>query len=96
MVSDTGDGMTKSEIQKALRPFEQVDSSLARKHEGTGLGLPLAKKLAEAHNCTFEIKSTKNKGTTVTVVFPAERLISEVPTKRGPNFRPSNSIHGQS
>jgi signal transduction histidine kinase len=73
-VADTGIGMTKGEIALALEPFRQVDSDLARKYEGTGLGLPLARALVEMHGGRLEIVSTPGVGTTVTVLFPAIRL----------------------
>ncbi|WP_085904537.1 ATP-binding protein [Kiloniella majae] len=71
-VIDTGIGMSSSEIPKALAPFGQVDSSLSRKHEGTGLGLPLSKRLTELHGAQFLIESEPNVGTSVTLVFPIE------------------------
>ncbi|MEO5336291.1 MAG: ATP-binding protein [Magnetospirillum sp. WYHS-4] len=69
-VVDTGIGMTESEVAVALRPFGQVDSQLARKYEGTGLGLPLAKSLVELHGGSLTVISRKNVGTTVTVRLP--------------------------
>ena len=74
-VTDTGIGMTEEEITKAMQPFGQVDTSLSRKYEGTGLGLPVTKGLVEAHGGTLEISSEPDKGTTVTIRFPAERVI---------------------
>jgi signal transduction histidine kinase len=68
--------MTPMEIKKALSPFGQVDSSLARKHEGTGLGLPLARSMTEVHGGTFSIESEEGKGTTATVTMPAERVLA--------------------
>jgi signal transduction histidine kinase len=64
-VRDTGLGMTTDEIEIALEPFGQVDARLAREHEGTGLGLPLARRLAELHGGTLHIDSEKGRGTTV-------------------------------
>jgi signal transduction histidine kinase len=75
VVSDTGIGMTKDEIELALQPFRQIDSSLARKHEGTGLGLPLVKALAELHGGALAISSTPRRGTEAVVAFPAWRVI---------------------
>jgi two-component system cell cycle sensor histidine kinase PleC len=69
-VRDTGIGMKPSDIPKALEPFQQVDSSVARKYGGTGLGLPLSKMLVELHRGTFEIESAPGQGTTVTVTLP--------------------------
>jgi signal transduction histidine kinase len=73
-VADTGIGIAAEDISKALAPFGQVDSSLSRKHNGTGLGLPLSKALAEAHGGTLVLASQIGKGTEVTVTFPASRL----------------------
>jgi signal transduction histidine kinase len=47
VVADTGIGMRREDIPVALEPFRQVDSSLSRRYEGTGLGLPLSRALAE-------------------------------------------------
>jgi len=77
-VQDTGTGMTASEIEIALELFGQVDAGLARRHEGTGLGLPLARKLAELHGGSLTIESEKGRGTTVTVVLPATRMVPAV------------------
>jgi hypothetical protein len=52
-----------------------VDGSLERKYEGTGLGLPLSKKLVELHGGRLELESEVGVGTKVTVAFPADRLI---------------------
>jgi signal transduction histidine kinase len=70
VVADQGIGMSGDEIVVAVEPFRQVDGSLARRHEGTGLGLPLAKRLTELHGGTFAIASTKDHGTTVRVTLP--------------------------
>jgi signal transduction histidine kinase len=72
-VADTGIGMAPEDIPRALQPFGQIDNSLARPHGGTGLGLPLAQRLIELHGGTMSIDSELGKGTTVTVVLPAER-----------------------
>ena len=73
-VSDTGIGMAPEDIPKVMEPFVQVDGVLNRKYEGTGLGLPLASRLAEMHGADFELKSEEGVGTTVTIRFPAERM----------------------
>ncbi len=74
-VTDTGIGMDDAGIEKAMDKFGQVDSSLSRTHEGTGLGLPLTKSLIEIHGGTIEIISKLGEGTKVEVRFPAERVI---------------------
>ena len=73
-VTDTGIGIAAADIPRALAPFGQVDTRLSRKFEGTGLGLPLAKSLAELHGGSFHLASEPEIGTTVTVSFPAERV----------------------
>jgi len=74
-VSDTGIGMDDDGILVALRKFGQVDGSMTRDQEGSGLGLPLTKGLIAAHGGSMEITSAPGHGTTVTVIFPAERMI---------------------
>jgi signal transduction histidine kinase len=76
IIADTGIGLAPEEIPLALQPFRQIDNSLSRAHQGTGLGLPLAKALAELHDGTLEIVSEPGLGTTVTVTFPAERTVA--------------------
>ena len=73
-VSDTGIGMSADEIVVALEPFGQVDAGLSREHGGTGLGLPLVKKLLDMHDAQLEIESTPGQGTTVRAIFPALRI----------------------
>jgi PAS domain S-box-containing protein len=75
-IADTGIGMSKQDIHKAIAPFEQADSNYASRHEGTGLGLYLCNNLVKLHGGTLDIKSTLKKGTSVTVHFPADRIIA--------------------
>jgi signal transduction histidine kinase/HAMP domain-containing protein len=67
---DSGIGMSADDITVALTPFGQVDNRLARRYEGTGLGLPLAKELVELHRGTLTIDSEPGFGTTISVVLP--------------------------
>lgn len=76
-VVDTGIGIMPEDIPKILRPFEQVDSSLSRLHEGTGLGLPLTKSLVELHGGELRLQSTPGEGTAVIVVIPKTRVCEE-------------------
>ena len=76
-VADTGIGISAEDIPRALERFGQVDDSLGRKYEGTGLGLPLSKALMELHGGTLELQSALGVGTTVTVTFPGERLMRD-------------------
>jgi signal transduction histidine kinase len=74
-VIDTGIGIALEDIPKALSPFQQIDNKLNRKYQGTGLGLPLAKTLMEMHGGSLDLQSQVGVGTTVTVRFPAERIV---------------------
>ncbi len=72
--ADNGIGMSPDQIPIALEPFGQVDGRLNRRHEGTGLGLPLCCRFAEAHGGSLTIESALGEGTSVTVRFPPERV----------------------
>ncbi len=76
VVADTGRGMTPEEIPIAMSLFGQVDDSLTRQYEGSGLGLPLAKLLTELHGGSLVIESTPGQGTIVRVLLPKDRVIS--------------------
>ncbi len=77
-VSDTGIGMSASDIAVALSPFGQIDSELARKHQGTGLGLPITRSLVRLHGGDITIESAPGKGTTIAAHFPADRVVAAV------------------
>src|SRR5947207_2050385 len=72
-VVDHGIGMNAEEVRLAMTRFGQVASAWTRKHDGTGLGLPLAIGLAELHGGILTVRSTKGVGTAVTVAFPRDR-----------------------
>ena len=74
-IKDTGIGMNEAEVQTALEPFRQIQTSRAQ--GGTGLGLPLTKALVEANRASFTIRSKKNEGTLVEVSFPSTRVLAE-------------------
>ena len=74
-IRDTGLGMTDSEVQTALEPFGQVQTS--RQTTGTGLGLPLTKALVEANRANFTIKSRKGEGTLIEIAFPPSRIMAD-------------------
>jgi len=74
-VKDTGIGMSVDEIQVALTPFGQIANPMTRTQDGTGLGLPLAKTLAELHGGVLDIASKPGGGTAVTVILPARRRV---------------------
>jgi signal transduction histidine kinase len=77
-VIDSGIGIAKADIAIALTPFGQIESALSRKHQGTGLGLPLTKALVELHGGTLELQSEVGIGTTVTVTFPSARTVTRL------------------
>src|SRR6185312_4917121 len=74
-VEDTGIGIAAEDIETALRPFGQIDSRLARKYQGTGLGLPLAQSMAELHGGRLELRSLPGEGTTATLWLPPARVL---------------------
>jgi signal transduction histidine kinase len=72
-VRDTGVGMSKEEIGRALLAFGQIENRMTARHKGTGLGLPLAKAMMELHGGRLDITSAPG-GTTVLLTFPAARI----------------------
>ncbi len=70
-VKDRGIGMDPNAIERAFVPFTQLDDSLSRQFEGSGLGLSLARLLVELHDGRIEIDSAPNVGTTATIILPA-------------------------
>ena len=74
VVRDTGIGMSGEDIEIVLQPFGQVESAHTRSHDGTGLGLPITKSLAEMHGGSMTVESEVGKGTVITVRFPAARI----------------------
>lgn len=75
-VRDTGVGMTRAEIEQALKPFKQISTLKRARGDGTGLGLPLTKALVEANRARFVINSTPGEGTMVEIVFPSTRVLA--------------------
>jgi two-component system, cell cycle sensor histidine kinase PleC len=70
IVTDTGPGMTQQEVATAMRPFGQVESGFSKRHEGTGLGLPIAHALTQLHGGELTVTSAKGAGTRVTALIP--------------------------
>jgi signal transduction histidine kinase len=75
-VADTGIGIAPEDLSRVLEPFVQVDSSLNRRHQGTGLGLPRGQGDHGAASRTTELQSTVGAGTAATITFPPERAVS--------------------
>jgi signal transduction histidine kinase len=63
-VEDNGKGITEEEAEKAFHPF------FSTKAQGTGLGLPIAKRIVESHHGRLSLESTPGKGTRVRIVLP--------------------------
>ena len=74
-ITDNGIGIPKNKISTLFKPFSQVENIMTRKHEGSGLGLALVKKLIELHQGSVKIKSEEGKGTKIILIFPSERVI---------------------
>ena len=72
-VADTGIGIAPEDMEKVMAPFGQVDSTLARRYEGTGLGMSLSKSLIELHGGSMVIESVVDAGTKITVRLPANQ-----------------------
>jgi len=75
-VADTGIGISPEDMARAFETFGQIDSMIARHHQGAGLGLPLARQLAELHGGTLELASEVSVGTTATIILPISRVLA--------------------
>ena len=74
-VADQGIGIDAADLERVMRPFEQVEHTYARRNGGTGLGLPLAAKLMELLGGQLSLKSTLGSGTTATLSLPYGRVV---------------------
>lgn len=74
-IADTGIGIAPEDVHVALSQFGQIDNAFNRRHEGTGLGLPLTKALVEMHGGTLDLQSEVGVGTTIAIRLPAWRLV---------------------
>jgi len=78
-ITDTGIGMSPEELLIAMEPFGQIQRRRRGRIEGTGLGLPIARRIAEMHGGTLELESTPGKGTTARLLLPATRIAPPAP-----------------
>lgn len=74
-VIDTGIGIAEQDLERVFQPFVQLDSSLSRRYQGSGLGLFLSRALAQAHGGSLHLESTPGQGTTAVLRLPASRVI---------------------
>jgi PAS domain S-box-containing protein len=93
-IADNGIGMPQEQLEKVLKPFQQADASLARKYEGVGLGLSLASGLMQLHDGSLAIASAPDAGTTVTIRFPATRVLAVADVREGASILQGRSAGG--
>jgi PAS domain S-box-containing protein len=86
-VTDTGIGIAAADLPRVLEPFAQIDHGLNRRHEGTGLGLPLTRRLIELHGGVLRLESELGIGTAVTVWLPQARIRPAPATVTATNVR---------
>lgn len=84
-VRNIGVGISEADLPMVLEPFGQVDNAFNRTGGGTGLGLPLTKKLVELHGGVFVIESVSDQGTVVRVILSPDRVVSLPATPRSAN-----------
>ena len=80
-VSDTGIGMDEEEVERAFEPFTQLASDENKRRKGTGLGLPLSRRIMELHDGTLHLTSRPGQGTDAVATFPRARVLDSSDTK---------------
>jgi PAS domain S-box-containing protein len=94
-VTDSGIGISPEELEHLFKPFSQIDASLARKFEGTGLGLAMVKLLSELHGGTVAVESVVSEGTCFTVWLPLRAESQDALTSvRAPATSPVDAVPG--
>ncbi|GGB55568.1 hypothetical protein GCM10011505_40710 [Tistrella bauzanensis] len=78
IVADTGIGIAAEQIERVQQPFVQIDSSLTRRYEGAGLGLPLARRFIEAHDGHLVLTSVPGMGTEARIWLPLASIQAEI------------------
>jgi signal transduction histidine kinase len=82
IVQDYGVGIPKDRIKEAMEPFGQIhDPTRSSGQQGTGLGLPLTKAMAELHQGRLYLESDTGQGAKITITFPADRVRPQLPVK---------------
>ena len=75
-VQDSGVGIPKSELPKVMQKYMQVSNEQNKHQQGTGLGIPVTKSLIELHQGQLDLQSEEGVGTTISAIFPSERLVT--------------------
>ena len=89
-VEDTGPGIAPEDIERLFVEFQQLDAGTAKEHSGTGLGLALTRRLAEAQGGSVGVRSTLGKGSAFHVVLPRRRPVAAAQ----PQFQPRPAAPG--
>ncbi len=92
-VIDTGIGIAQADMHKLFKEFSQVDGSLSRRHEGTGLGLALSKKLVEMHGGTINVESQPGKGSRFYFSIPVQPTVNSGPQKAETDQTKTTPVH---
>jgi signal transduction histidine kinase len=77
-VQDTGIGIALEDQERILHAFEQADLSYARQHQGTGLGLPLSRRIVELHGGRLWLQSTQGQGSTFSFSLPLYSIAESI------------------
>lgn len=91
-VIDTGIGISSTDLAKLFQPFTQIDSSLNRKHMGTGLGLAMVQQIAELHGGWVKVDSQPNQGSCFTVALPYHPPIASIITQNDASPSPASCL----
>jgi len=83
-VTDSGIGIAAEDLEHLFKPFSQIDSGLARRFDGTGLGLAMVKLLADLHGGSVAVDSEVDVGSRFTVWLPLRRMEAESPAPPAP------------
>ena len=84
VVEDDGPGIAATDLLRVMEPFQRVDNPNTRHIQGTGLGLPIVKRLIELHGGTFTLDSTSGRGTRARIHLPASSVVPELPELAAP------------
>jgi signal transduction histidine kinase len=78
-ITDTGIGIAPDDLELVFEPFTQIDNSLARRFDGSGLGLYISRALVQGHGGHLVLRSRPGAGTTAEISMPADRLVAAGP-----------------